>query len=123
MWLDGGDLAIGLGRALMRGRNAAMPTILNPSHRNASLGCIRAALHGFWNALAIWTVSGDAFLVEEADRKANFPLQLESLAAPIPWKSHAVPRLCMMVIFVHYRRHGAVSCRLRSKGNFSGLIV
>jgi hypothetical protein len=28
MWLNGGDLAIGLGRALMRGRNAAMTTIL-----------------------------------------------------------------------------------------------
>jgi hypothetical protein len=72
MWLNGGDLAIGLGRALMRGRNAAMTTILNPSHGNASLGYIGAHLHGVWNALAIWTVSGDAFLVEDADRKANF---------------------------------------------------
>jgi hypothetical protein len=51
-------------------------------------------------------------------------VMLEGLAAPAPWESHTMAGLCMMMVrLLHYRRHGAVSCRLRSKGNFSGLIV
>jgi hypothetical protein len=38
MWLNGGVVAIGPGRALMRGQNAAMPTILESFACKRELG-------------------------------------------------------------------------------------
>jgi hypothetical protein len=93
MWLNGGDLAIGLGRALMRGRNAATTTILESFAWECELGLHSSFFAWLSIALAIWTVSDDAFLVDEADREFNLPLQLEDLAAPAPWKSHTMARL------------------------------
>lgn len=70
MWLNGGVVAIGPGRALMRGRNVAMPTILNPSHANASLGCIGALPDGF--SIALDSRLG-CFLVDKAGSQGHFP--------------------------------------------------
>lgn len=111
MWLNGGTLAIGLGRALMRRRDVAIPTILNPSHANVSLGCIVLVFKAFG---LLWTVSSGAFPVDEAGSQGHFPPSnvswLEGLAAPAPWKFLSMALFCMMVRFLHcYCRNGAVS--------------